>query len=146
MRLVGELAKLGFRHDFEVGQAKQQSGRWVFEVYPHPATVRLFSLDRIIKYKKGPPAQRRLGLRRLRDHLRQLANGSQGLSPSAVLEELLDRDLEGLRGAQLKHYEDFLDAVFCAYLAWHCWRWGAERNEMFGTLTDGYIVVPKARG
>jgi predicted RNase H-like nuclease len=33
-----------------------------------------------------------------------------------------------------------------AYLAWHCWRWGEERNEMFGTLADGYIVVPKAAG
>ncbi len=44
----------------------------------------------------------------------------------------------------MKRYEDTLDAIFCAYLAWHCWRWGAERNEMFGTMEQGYIVVPKA--
>lgn len=63
---------------------------------------------------------------------------------STVLAELLEKDLEGLRGRDLKHHEDQLDAAFCAFLAWHCWRWGAERNEMFGTLAEGYIVVPKA--
>ncbi len=145
MRLAGELAQLGIRHDFSLENARQRSGKWMFEVYPHPATVRLFNLDRIIKYKKGSPAQKRLGLRQWRGLLRQLADDSQGLSMSPLLADLLAKDLEGLKGSALKHHEDFLDAVFCAYLAWYCWRWGAERNEMFGTLTDGYIVVPKAR-
>ena len=56
----------------------------------------------------------------------------------------LDRNLPALRGQRLKDHEDTLDALFCAYLAWHCWRWGAERSEMIGTLENGYIVVPKA--
>ncbi len=56
---------------------------------------------------------------------------------------MLDREPAGLRGKTLKRYEDTLDAIFCAYLAWHCWRWGEERNEMFGTMAEGYIVVPK---
>jgi hypothetical protein len=30
-----------------------------------------------------------------------------------------------------------------AYLAWHCRCWGGARNEIFGTMPDGYIVVPK---
>ena len=34
-------------------------GRWVAEVYPHPAMVRMFGLPRIIKYKKGSVAERR---------------------------------------------------------------------------------------
>jgi len=144
MRLVGELEKLGFRHDFKIGQAKQRSGRWLFELYPHPAMVRLFSLERIIRYKKGSAGIRRLGLAILRNHLRNLADGSKGLALSPMLEALLEQDLEQMRGGELKKYEDALDAVFCAYLAWYCWRWGEERNEMFGTLEHGYIVVPKS--
>jgi predicted RNase H-like nuclease len=120
------------------------SGRWLFEVYPHPAMVRLFTLDTIIKYKKGTPADKRAGLASLRQHLQNLANESRGLVQSPTLIELVGRDLTGFTGEALKRHEDTLDAIFCAYLAWHCWRWGAERNDMFGTLEDGYIVVPEA--
>jgi predicted RNase H-like nuclease len=143
-RLLGELEKLGFRHDFDIHQAKLRSGKWVFEVYPHPAMVRLFGLDRIIPYKKGSVPEKRAGLQTLRGYLRTLADGSRGLVMSANLHELLETDLAQIRGEELKKYEDTLDSVFCAYLAWHCWRWGGERNDMFGTLEHGYIVVPKA--
>ena len=50
----------------------------------------------------------------------------------------------GFSSPRISSLEDPLDAVLCAYLAWHCWRWGEERNEMFGTMAEGYIVVPKA--
>jgi predicted RNase H-like nuclease len=144
MRLVSELEKLGFGHDFNMGQAKQRSGRWLFESYPHPAMIRLFELDRIIRYKKGRVGEKRQGLGILRRHLETLADGSRGLAASPTLTEVLERDPEGLVGKALKRYEDTLDAIFCAYLAWHCWRWGEERNEMFGTLEHGYIVVPRS--
>jgi predicted RNase H-like nuclease len=52
--------------------------------------------------------------------------------------------VDRVKGLALKRYEDTLDALFCAYLAWHCWRWGKARNECFGDLAHGYIVVPKA--
>jgi len=123
---------------------KERPGKWAFQVYPHPAMIRLFGLDRIIRYKKGRVAEKRVGLMVLRQHLRKLANGSRGLVASPKLIEVLERDMTILRGKALKRHEDTLDAIFCAYLAWHCWRWGAERNEMFGTFADGYIVVPKA--
>jgi predicted RNase H-like nuclease len=144
MGLVSALEKHGFRHDFAVATAKQRPGRWVLEVYPHPAMVRVFELDRIIPYKKGTPSQKRAGLTTLRRHLQALADGSRGLVMSPKLSQLLEEDLLQLRGRSLKRHEDTLDAIFCAYLAWHCWRWGEERNEMFGTLADGYIVVPRA--
>ena len=76
--------------------------------------------------------------------LGKLADGSRGLVRSAALDELLDRDLGTMRGEALKKYEDTLDAVFCAYLAWHCWQWSEEGNALFGTLEHGYIVVPMA--
>lgn len=145
-RVVAELEKRGFEHAFVLNEVKERSGKWVFEVYPHPAMIRLFGLDRIIRYKKGRVTDKRVGLAVLRQHLQNLADGSRGLVASQKLTEVLGRDTAGLRGEALKRHEDTLDAIFCAYLAWHCWRWGEERNEMFGTLTDGYIVVPKSGG
>jgi predicted RNase H-like nuclease len=139
MALVSALEPLGFIHDFTIAAAEHRAGRWIFELYPHPAMVRLFGLERIIQYKKGRVDDKRAGLATLRAYLAALP----GLIDNALLRELLVRDLQALRGVVLKRYEDLLDALFCAYLAWHCWRWGSERNEMFGTLEEGYIVVPK---
>jgi len=34
-----------------IESTKQCSGRWLFEVCPHPAMVRLFRLNQIIRYK-----------------------------------------------------------------------------------------------
>ena len=146
MQLVAALERVGFRHDFDITRARQRKGRWLFEVYPHPAMVVLFGLEQIIKYKKGSVAQKRRGLAELQQHLGMLASGSRGLIETATLRELLSRDVAALRGAALKQYEDTLDALFCAYLAWHCWRWGQARNKCFGDLEHGYIVVPKEVG
>ncbi len=143
MNLVAALEKHRFVHDFDITTTKQRRGRWLFEVYPHPAMIRVFELDRIIPYKKGTVAQRRRGLDILRHHLGNLASGPTGLMASPMFRELLEWNLKAVRGEKLKRYEDTLDAIFCAYLAWHCWRWGEERNKIFGTLTEGYIVVPK---
>jgi predicted RNase H-like nuclease len=115
----------------------------VFEVYPHPAHVVLFDLQRIIKYKKGTVAQRRAGLIELRNAIsRQLCGAVPSLVTNATLRELLDRPLESVRGEALKIYEDTLDALLCAFLAAYYWTWGAERNEMIGTMAGGYIVTP----
>ncbi|MEG4289879.1 DUF429 domain-containing protein [Microcoleus sp. C2C3] len=43
----------------------QKLGRYQIEVYPHPATINLFKLDKIIKYKKGKLAERQLELMKL---------------------------------------------------------------------------------
>jgi predicted RNase H-like nuclease len=64
------------------------------------------------------------------------------LVASTRLDEVLERDPEALLGKALKRYGDTLDAIFCAYLAWYCWRWGEEHNEMFGTLEHGMTVRP----
>jgi predicted RNase H-like nuclease len=146
MRLVAALAPLGFRHDFDIARARQRNGRWLFEVYPHPAMVTLFGLERIHKYKKGSVVQKRGGLAELQRHLWALTEGSRGLIGTPELHELLSSDLLKLKGEALKRYEDTLDALFCAYLAWHCWRWGEDRNVQFGDLEHGYIVVPTGIG
>jgi predicted RNase H-like nuclease len=141
-RIVRQLAAAGFAHGLPLEATKRRTGRWLFEVYPHPALVRLFNLDRILRYKKGTVHEKRKGLAALRDHLRELLSERELLKPSNCLENLLSTDLVSLKGGALKCYEDLLDAVLCAYLAWHIWCWGQDRNEVFGDLETGYIVVP----
>ncbi|MEM7794417.1 MAG: DUF429 domain-containing protein [Cyanobacteria bacterium P01_C01_bin.118] len=114
----------------------QQPGRYQIEFFPHPAMVHLFGLSRILKYKKGPIAQRRQQLERLRSlilhhlphHIPRLASVDLPAIPE--------------RGAALKAVEDQLDSIVCAYGAAHWWYWGKQRNQVLGNLDTGYIVVP----
>ncbi|NJN21932.1 MAG: DUF429 domain-containing protein [Leptolyngbya sp. RL_3_1] len=116
----------------------QQVGLYQIELFPHPATIHLFHLDRILKYKKGRLAQRRPELEKLRSlQLKILPT----LAPALALAE---HQLPGIPtgGAQLKAVEDQLDSVICAYAGAHWWWWGLERNWVLGSLDTGYIVVP----
>jgi len=140
IRLVNGLGKHGFVHDFQIRRSKRRPGQWIFEVYPHPAMIRLFGLERIIQYKRRSVDARRRGLRTLQRKLDRL----DGLRKNRLLDGTLRIDLVALKGQALKRYEDSLDAIFCAYLAWYCWRWGENRTEVFGNMDTGYIVVPKA--
>ena len=141
-RLVRSLQPHEFAHGYPLPQGG--CGRWVIEVYPHPAMVRLFGLARILSYKKGLISQRRAGLRLLQGHLGRLMGRRSGLSSSPSLERLLREEPGRRAGQALKQLEDQLDAVLCAYLAWHVWRWGEVRNEVFGDLASGYVVVPRS--
>ncbi len=143
VRLVSYLERAGYEHGLPLEKMKGRSGRRLVEVYPHPAMVRLFGLDRILRYKKGAVGARRAGLAELQEHLARLIDPAVGLAGSLTLTRLLGEDLTVLKGSTLKAHEDRLDAVFCAFLAWHIWRWGAARNEVFGDLDNGYIVVPE---
>jgi predicted RNase H-like nuclease len=143
VELATRLAKEGFRHCSPPGSDWAPDGRWFFEVYPHPAHVVLFDRERIIKYKKGRVASRRAGLAEFRACIaRQIFGRAAGFMRNAETEAILSVDLDLLRGAALKQYEDTLDAILCSYLAFHLWRWGWERSEMIGDLETGYIVNP----
>ncbi len=127
--------------------APQQLGRFQIEVFPHPAIVNLFKLDRILKYKKGKISEKRAELIKLRNHIfKDLST----LEPSLKLTELPEIPLTGLA---LKTVEDKLDSLICAYVAAHWWYWGVERNLVLGVSeattqefrSTGYIIIP-ARG
>ncbi len=137
--LVCRLAHLGFRHDPHVPQ--RSPGRHLIEVYPHPAAIVLFGLEHTLKYK----AVNRSRAERLPEYRRyqELLRGLEQADPALVPPEFLDHDVEGLRGARLKQYEDLLDALLCAYLAWWCWYWGPAGYEVLGDLETGYVVVPR---
>ncbi|MEJ2548708.1 MAG: DUF429 domain-containing protein [Gemmatimonadota bacterium] len=122
---------------------ERRPARWFFEVYPHPAHVVLFGLDRIVKYKKGRVEARRQGQRSFAALLEtKLSDGKPRLVAGKAVNALFTTDPQSLRGKALKANEDRLDALLCCYLAAHYWYWGSERNEFTGASADGGIVVP----
>lgn len=123
----------GFQHAPTI--TPQALGRYQIEVFPHPAMVHLFNLTRILKYKKGRLAERRLELIKLRQYI---------LDILPILEPSLSCHLPEIptTGTALKALEDQLDSLICAYVAAHWWYWGIERNLVLGDATTGYIVVP----
>lgn len=142
VKLARDLESRGFLHCPQP-HVRTLSGKWFFEVYPHPAHVILFRRTRIIKYKKGCVALRRAGLTEFRQSLLEhLSRAQPSLLINSELQCFLNHSLDEMRGAALKQYEDKLDAIFCAYLAAHFWAWSYERNEMIGTHETGYIINP----
>jgi predicted RNase H-like nuclease len=142
VRLARELEARHFLH-CPLPDTQRRAGRWFFEVYPHPAHVVLFQRKYIVKYKKGRIADRRTGLEEMRREVRTHCTIAEPrLAVTPTLADFLQQDLGALKGARLKEYEDTLDALLCAYLAAHNWRWAAERNEMIGDIRTGYIVNP----
>jgi predicted RNase H-like nuclease len=127
-----QLEEMGFRHGAAM-QARQE-GRFQIEIHPHAATVSLFGLPRIVKYKRGSRDEKARELRRLRSlmtlRLPELTPALSVRLPSVP------------RTGATKPVEDQIDAVLCAYIGAYWWYWGTERNRVYGTETGGYIVVP----
>jgi predicted RNase H-like nuclease len=129
------LAAIGFAHGAEL--KARQKGRFQIEVHPHAATVNLFDLSLIVKYKRGRRAERAKELGRLRKLMH---------SRLPRLDPALSLRLPAIPGAgNLKPVEDQIDAVLCAYIAAHWWFWAGRRNRLYGCEETGYIVVPGRR-
>jgi predicted RNase H-like nuclease len=127
------LEALGFRHG--ASMEARQEGRFQIEVHPHAATVSLFGLDRIVKYKRGSREEKARGLRRLRTlTMARLP----GLVPAFPV-----RLPAVPRTGSTKPVEDQIDAVLCAYIGAYWWFWGSQRNTVYGSEADGYVVAPQ---
>ena len=108
------------------------------EVYPHPALVGLFALPYRLDYKKGSTARRLPGFRSLVRHLESIPE--LGLPAYSRWIELT-RILASPRPGDLDRWEDEVDAILCAHLAW-LWRHRPTALHVYGTAEDGYIVAP----
>jgi predicted RNase H-like nuclease len=118
----------------------REAGRFAFEVYPHPALVRLFGRERIFEYKK----KRNRGWPRMLDEwaaYRAALATLETADPALFLGDWIPPRAER-RG--YKEQEDRIDAVTCAYIAAFVWRWGTSlaHVQVFGDLETGYIIVP----
>ncbi len=114
--------------------------RLICEIYPHPAHISLFKLDKTIKYKRGSVSARRQELIRYQQFLRSLREARPFLKKTKDL--LVRTDVNALRGRALKAYEDQLDALCCAYIGYYLWWHGPQRARTYGTLADGHVIVP----
>ncbi|MCC5637856.1 DUF429 domain-containing protein [Nostoc sp. CHAB 5844] len=135
-----ELEARGFAHAPSIEPKKL--GRYQIEVFPHPAIVHLFGLERILKYKKGRINERCLELTKLYQYILEIL---PTLEPSLKINQPFDFFLLPSTGAALKAIEDKLDSLICAYVAAHWWYWGEQRNLVLGDRTTGYIVIPKRK-
>jgi predicted RNase H-like nuclease len=129
------LETMGFGHGASI--EPRQEGRFQIEVHPHAATVNLFGLDRIVKYKRGLRDERARELRRLR---------TLTLARLSAAQPALSLRLPAVPATgSTKSVEDKIDAVLCAYAGAHWWFWGKQHNTVYGAEADGYIVVPHSR-
>ncbi|MEH2449956.1 DUF429 domain-containing protein [Nostoc sp.] len=135
-----ELESRGFAHAPTI--EAQKLSRYQIEVFPHPAIVNLFNLERILKYKKGRLNQRRLELIKLQNYLLDIL---PSFSPPLCSLRLCGSFLLEIptTGVALKATEDKLDSLICAYIAAYWWYWGEQRNLVLGDRTTGYIVIPQ---
>jgi predicted RNase H-like nuclease len=122
---------------------RSTANRRAIEVYPHPATVVLFGLDKVLKYKKGPFEERQRELLKLMTLIEGLDKASPRLraNRSMAWVDLRRRVEAASRASQLDRDEDPVDAVMCAYVA----QFFYERPEdvtIFGDAASGYIVTP----
>ena len=118
------------------------AGRYVCEVFPHPAHVALFDLPRTLKYKRKPgrtPASVAAEFARYQQALAGLAAADP---PLAGQKALVAVDAGALRGRALQELEETLDAVTCAYVAWYAWHHGPARQRVYGSVAEGHILVP----
>lgn len=144
----GEL--LAQRHGWDVDpEVRPAAGRSVaIEVYPHPAMVVLFELERVLPYKSKPGrdvASRSVAWQALLDALERVTGPLLALTENRRWQELRTAVAEARRPFELDRVEDEVDAILCAYLAW-LWHHDRDRMVVLGTARDGYIVVPGLPG
>jgi predicted RNase H-like nuclease len=89
-----QLESRGFTHAPTI--EPQKLGRYQIEVFPHPAIVHLFNLQRILKYKKGRLSDRRLELLKLHNYILDIL---PSLEPSLNLSSSLSSCSSRLRGS-----------------------------------------------
>jgi predicted RNase H-like nuclease len=119
------------------------SPRRAIEVYPHPATIALFGLEKILKYKRGSFESRQHELLQLMTLIEGLDNATPRLRVNHNMSwvELRKRVEAATRPVQLDHDEDPVDAVLCAYVGLF-WYQRPEDVTIYGDYATGYIVTP----
>jgi predicted RNase H-like nuclease/ppGpp synthetase/RelA/SpoT-type nucleotidyltranferase len=117
--------------------------RRAIEVFPHPATVVLFDLEKTLKYKRGKFEVRKRALLELMTHIEALDDKTPRLraNRSVTWVELRKRVEAATRPAQLDRDEDPVDAVLCAYIALYRYH-RPEDVTTYGDFETGYIVTP----
>jgi predicted RNase H-like nuclease/ppGpp synthetase/RelA/SpoT-type nucleotidyltranferase len=117
--------------------------RRAIEVFPHPASVVLFNLEKTLKYKRGNFEVRKRALLELMTHIEALDDATPRLrvNRSVTWVELRKRVEAAAKPGQLDRDEDPVDAVLCAYIALYRYH-RPEDVTTYGDFETGYIVTP----
>ena len=109
------------------------SPRRAIEVYPHPATIVLFGLEKTLKYKRGPFEVRQHELLQLMTLIEGLDKATPRLRVNHNVSwvELRRRVAAATRPAQLDRDEDPVDAVLCAYVALYWYHRPGRRDRIW---------------
>lgn len=118
-------------------------GRYLCEVFPHPAHVSLFERESILKYKKKAKRTYATCWAGLEEYCALLQRLAQRDPPLHDPDCLLPTAFVGIRGQKLKALEDLLDAVTCAYVGSYLWRHGPAGTWTYGSVAAGHILVPR---
>jgi len=135
------------RRPFRIADALRESGyalttslerspRFASEVYPHPATIRLFGLDKTIKYKKGRVAGKRSEFARYQDCLKRFLSSEIPELAASPDHEILFSD------PWRKPVEDQIDSILCAAIAHRHLRYRGARSEVLGDDETGHMLIP----
>ncbi|MEW6063326.1 MAG: DUF429 domain-containing protein [Nanoarchaeota archaeon] len=135
-----EIVKLfkneGFIHNPYI--KKFENKRKLFEVYPHPSMIVLFNLKKILPYKAKPKRGYNLRWKAFKEYQKHLKN----IKPLLIFPKgILKKGVNKLKGKKLKDYEDMLDAIFCAYIAYYGWI-NPHKCAVLGNMKKGYILTP----
>jgi predicted RNase H-like nuclease len=135
-------ARLATALGLDMDSASSASRRAV-EVYPHPATIVMFELEKTLKYKRGDFADRQRDLLKLMAHIEELDDATPRLRVNRNMTwvELRKRVEAATRPGQLDTDGDPVDAVLCAYVALY-WYHRPEDVTVYGDFETGYIVTP----
>ena len=120
--------------------------RRAIEVYPHPACVVLFELEKTLKYKNKQGRsfdERQKELLKLMTLIEGLDHASPRLRVNHNMNwvALRKRVEAAARPSQLDRDEDPVDAVMCAYVALY-WFHRPDDVTIYGDFETGYIVTP----
>jgi predicted RNase H-like nuclease len=135
------LQEKGFQHNPYI--KKKEKSKKFFEVFPHSAMVVIFKLKKILKYKYRKNRDYNLRWKEFEKYQLYLKN-LENRKPSLYFpcfSHILNTNVRTLKGNALKKYEDFLDALFCAYIAFYYW-YDPGKCSVIGNLNEGYIVTP----
>ncbi|WP_139979584.1 DUF429 domain-containing protein [Nocardioides litoris] len=112
--------------------------RRAIEVYPHAATIVLFGLDKVLKYKAKPGRDLEL----LRSELLRLMAFVETVVTVSDQWTVLRTAVEGAtRKSELRRVEDQVDAVVCAVVARFAHQ-HPDRVTVYGDAETGAIVTP----
>jgi predicted RNase H-like nuclease len=67
----------------------------------------------------------------------------QGTSSKILARGSIGIDVIEYRRSGDKQFDDLLDGILCAYLAYYYWYWGEEGSWVVGDLNTGYVTLPR---